>query len=46
MRCETLLMVAVDQLRQLDVAKQAGYLLGMAVAWALYTAWNAGRPHQ
>ena len=35
-RCETLLMVAVDQLRQLDVAKQAGYLLGMAVAWALY----------
>ena len=36
-RCETLLMVAVDQLRRLDVAKQAGYLLGMAVAWALYT---------
>jgi len=35
-RCETLLMVAVDQLRRLDVAKQAGYLLGMAVAWALY----------
>ena len=36
-RCETLLMVAVDQLRRLDVAKQAGYLLGMAVAWGLYT---------
>ena len=36
-RCETLLMVALDQLRRLDVAKQAGYLLGMAVAWALYT---------
>ena len=35
-RCETLLMVAVDQLRRLDVAKQAGYVLGMAVAWALY----------
>ena len=30
-------MVAVDQLRRLDVAKQAGYLLGMAVAWGLYT---------
>ena len=36
-RCETLLMVALDQLRRLDVAKQACYLLGMAVAWALYT---------
>ena len=36
-RCETLLMVAVDQLRRLDVAKQAGYLLGMAVALGLYT---------
>ena len=36
-RCETLLMVAIDQLRRLDVAKQAGYLIGMAVAWALYT---------
>ena len=36
-RCETLLMGAVDQLRRLDVAKQAGYLLGMAVAWGLYT---------
>ena len=28
-RCETLLMVSVEQLRKLDVAKQAGYLLGM-----------------
>ena len=36
-RCETLLMVSVEQLRKLDVAKQAGYLLGMAVAWGLYT---------
>ena len=36
-RCETLLMGAVDQLRRLDVAKQAGYLLGMTVAWGLYT---------
>ena len=35
-RCETLLMVAVDQLRRLDVAKQAGYLLGMGGAWAVY----------
>ena len=30
-------MGAVDQLRRLDVAKQTGYLLGMAVAWGLYT---------
>ena len=37
-RCETLMIVAVDQLRRLDVAKQAGYLLGMAVAWGLYTS--------
>ena len=37
MRCETLLMVSVDQLRKLDVAKQAGYLVGMAAAWAAYT---------
>ena len=28
-RCETLLMGSVEQLRQLDIAKQAGYLLGM-----------------
>ena len=35
-RCETLLMVSVDQLRKLDVAKQAGYLVGMAAAWAVY----------
>ena len=36
-RCETLLMGSVEQLRQLDIAKQAGYLLGMASAWAIYT---------
>jgi putative membrane protein len=36
-RCETLLMVSVDQLRKLDVAKQAGYLLGMGAAWAIYS---------
>ncbi len=36
-RCETLLMGSVEQLRQLDIAKQAGYLLGMAAAWAIYT---------
>ena len=36
-RCETLLMVSVEQLRKLDVAKQAGYLLGMGGAWAVYT---------
>jgi len=35
-RCETLLLVSVEQLRKLDVAKQAGYLLGMAAAWAIY----------
>ena len=36
-RCETLLMGSVEQLRQLDIAKQAGYLLGMAAAWTIYT---------
>ena len=36
-RCETLLMGSVEQLRQLDIAKQTGYLLGMATAWAMYT---------
>ncbi|MDG2460568.1 MAG: hypothetical protein P8M73_06785 [Luminiphilus sp.] len=36
-RCETLLMGSVEQLRKLDVAKQAGYLLGMAGAWAAYS---------
>ena len=35
-RCETLLMVSVEQLRKLDVAKQAGYLIGMGGAWAVY----------
>ena len=37
-RCETLLMVSVEQLRRLDVAKQAGYLLGMGGAWAVYAS--------
>lgn len=36
-RCETLLLVSVEQLKKLDVAKQAGYLLGMAAAWCTYT---------
>jgi len=43
-RCETLLMVSVDQLRKLDVAKQAGYLLGMGAAWAIYS-WLAASAH-
>lgn len=37
-RCETLLMVSVEQLRKLDMAKQAGYLLGMGSAWAIYAS--------
>jgi len=37
-RCETLLMVSVEQLRKLDVAKQTGYLLGMGSAWAVYSS--------
>ena len=43
-RCETLLMVSIDQLRKLDVAKQAGYLLGMGAAWAIYS-WLAASAH-
>jgi len=43
-RCETLLMISVDQLRKLDVAKQAGYLLGMGAAWAIYS-WLAASAH-
>ena len=35
-RGETLLMVSVEQLRKLDVAKQTGYLLGMGDARAVY----------
>ena len=35
-RCETLLMVSIEQLRKLDMAKQAGYLLGMAGARGIY----------
>ena len=34
---------AVDQLRRLDVAKQTGYLLGMAVARTLYRPGTVGR---
>ena len=41
-RCETLLLVSVDQLRKLDVAKQAGYLLGMAMAWGIYSGLASG----
>ena len=37
-RCETLLMVSIEQLRKLDMAKQAGYLLGMAGAWCIYAS--------
>ena len=29
-------MVSIEQLRKLDMAKQAGYLLGMAGAWGIY----------
>ncbi len=36
MRCETLLMVSVEQLHKLDVAKQTGYLPGMGGSWAVY----------
>lgn len=35
-RCETLLIQAQANLKQLDIAKQAGYLLGMAGAWLFY----------
>lgn len=35
-RCETFLINAQANLKQLDIAKQAGYLLGMAGAWLFY----------
>ena len=35
-RCETLLIQAQANLKRLDIAKQAGYLLGMAGAWLFY----------
>ena len=35
-RCETLLIAEQTDLAKLDVAKQAGYLLGMAAAWLFY----------
>lgn len=37
-RCETLLIPNDTRLTQLDVAKQAGYLAGMALSWGFYTA--------
>ncbi len=37
-RCETLLIPEDGNLTRLDVAKQTGYLVGMAVSWAFYTA--------
>ncbi len=35
-RCETLLIPEQHRLTQLDVAKQLGYLGGMAISWATY----------
>jgi len=35
-RCETLLIQAQVSLKHLDIAKQSGYLLGMALAWLFY----------
>ena len=35
-RCETLLLVEHKKLATLDAAKQAGYLLGMALSWGIY----------
>lgn len=39
-RSETLPIVSVEQLRRLDVAKQAGYLLGMGVRGRYMRAWS------
>lgn len=36
-RCETLLIPNDHRLTLLDVAKQAGYLVGMACSWGFYT---------
>lgn len=35
-RCETLVFVDRQLLTQLDIAKQAAYLLGMALSWLFY----------
>ncbi|EED35953.1 conserved hypothetical protein [Luminiphilus syltensis NOR5-1B] len=37
-RCETLLIPEQARLTQLDVAKQAGYLVGLGCAWGGYLA--------
>ena len=37
-RCKTLLLVYVDALIKLDIAKQTGYLLRMGAAWTFYIA--------
>ena len=37
-RCETLLIPEQRRLTQLDVAKQMGYLGGMAISWGIYQA--------
>lgn len=36
LRCETLLIPGRADLTRLDVARQSGYLLGMALAWGAY----------
>lgn len=50
-RCETLLIPTQTSLKHLDIAKQSGYLLGMAGAWLFYqfieSAWSvSGRLEQ
>ena len=42
MRCETLLIGDKKALTQLDIAKQVGYLVGMAGAWGFYEAIERG----
>jgi hypothetical protein len=37
-RCETLLLAEDRWLTRVDIAKQSGYLLGMAIAWGFYQA--------
>ena len=39
-RCETLLITEERRLAQLDISKQAGYLGGMGLSWALYTLFD------
>lgn len=36
-RCETLMIADKHRLTQLDIAKQSGYLVGMAASWGIYT---------